>query len=80
MDVADQYIESILQQSCKLTRHRNGQMLELRDVQLHLERNLNVRIPGYTSDEVRTVRKNIPTPGHAGKIAAVNQAKASNKD
>jgi transcription initiation factor TFIID subunit 12 len=80
MDVADQFIESLLDRSCKLTRHRKGQMLELRDIQLHLERNLNIRIPGYTSDEVRTVRKNNPTPGHVGKLTAVNQSKSVNKE
>ena len=80
MEVADEFIDSVLQQSCKIARHRKGQMLEVRDVQLHLERNWNIRIPGYSSEEVRSVKKYNPTPAHAAKVGAVNQAKALTKD
>jgi len=80
MEVADEFIDSVLQQSCKIARHRKGQMLEVRDVQLHLERNWNIRIPGYSSEEVRSVKKYNPTPAHAAKVGAVNQAKAMTKD
>jgi transcription initiation factor TFIID subunit TAF12 len=80
MEVADEFIDSVLQQSCKIARHRKGQMLEVRDVQLHLERNWNIRIPGYSSEEVRSVKKYNPTPAHAAKVVAVNQSKAMTKD
>jgi transcription initiation factor TFIID subunit 12 len=80
MEVADEFIDSVLQQSCKIARHRKGQMLEVKDVQLHLERNWNIRIPGYSSEEVRNVKKYVPTLTHAGKAAAVNQAKAMTRD
>lgn len=80
MEVADEFIESVLQQSCKIARHRKGQMLEVRDVQLHLERNWNIRIPGYSSEEVRSVKKYNPTQGHVAKIGAVSQSKAMTKD
>jgi histone H3/H4 len=80
MEVADEFIDSVLQQSCKIARHRKGQMLEVKDVQLHLERNWNIRIPGYSSEEVRSVKKYNPAPGHVAKVGAVNQAKAMTKD
>jgi transcription initiation factor TFIID subunit 12 len=80
MEVADEFIDSVLQQSCKIARHRKGQMLEVRDVQLHLERNWNIRIPGYSSEEVRNVKKYTPTQGHIAKVNTVNQAKAMTKE
>ena len=80
MEVADEFIDSVLQQSCKIARHRKGQMLEVRDVQLHLERNWNIRIPGYSSEELRSVKKYNPTPAHAAKVGAVNQSKAMTKE
>jgi transcription initiation factor TFIID subunit 12 len=80
MEVADEFIDSVLQQSCKIARHRKGQMLEVKDVQLHLERNWNIRIPGYTRDEVKNVKKHIPTTAHAAKVTAVSQAKAMTRD
>ncbi|KAF8501069.1 hypothetical protein F5888DRAFT_1793403 [Russula emetica] len=40
LDIADEFIDS----------HRGGDTLEVRDLQLHLERNHNIRIPGFASD------------------------------
>ena len=56
--------------ACRLAKHRGGETLEVRDLQLHLgslsatdvssliyasitERNHNIRIPGFASDETR---------------------------
>jgi transcription initiation factor TFIID subunit 12 len=80
MEVADEVIDSVLQQSCKIARHRRGQMLEVRDVQLHLERNWNIRIPGYAAEDVKTAKKYNPTAAHTARLAAVNQAKAMQKE
>jgi len=38
MDVAEGFISSVIQESCELVHHRHGQMLEVRDLQLHLGR------------------------------------------
>ncbi|KAH8992823.1 hypothetical protein EDB86DRAFT_3079022 [Lactarius hatsudake] len=35
---------------CRLAKHRGGKILEVRDLQFHLGRNHNIRIPGYASD------------------------------
>ncbi|KAH9935726.1 uncharacterized protein B0H18DRAFT_1082409 [Fomitopsis serialis] len=43
LDIADEFIDS----------HRGGDTLEVKDLQLHLERNHNIRIPGFASDETR---------------------------
>jgi transcription initiation factor TFIID subunit 12 len=47
----------------------------VRDIQMVLERNYNIRIPGYASDEVRTVRRLVPAPGWTQKMNAVQAAK-----
>jgi transcription initiation factor TFIID subunit 12 len=49
--------------------------LDIRDVQLVLERNYGIRIPGYSLDEVRTVRKFQPAPGWQTKMQAVQAGK-----
>lgn len=77
MEVADEFIDSVLQQSCKIARHRKAQMLEVKDVQLNLEKNWNIRIPGYSTEEVRNLKKYNPTNAHATKVNAVSQAKAA---
>jgi len=53
LSIADEFIDSVTNFSCRLAKHRGGETLEVRDLQLHLERNHNIRIPGFASDETR---------------------------
>ncbi|KAF8735448.1 hypothetical protein AX14_002032 [Amanita brunnescens Koide BX004] len=53
LSIADEFIDSVTSFACRLARHRGGETLEVRDLQLHLERNHNIRIPGFASDETR---------------------------
>ena len=67
----------MISSACSLAKLRANPHLELRDVQLILERNYNIRVPGYASDEIRTVRKFAPAPGWTQKMGAVQAAKIS---
>jgi len=53
LSIADEFIDSVTNFGCRLAKHRGGDTLEVRDLQLHLERNHNIRIPGFASDETR---------------------------
>ncbi|KAF1829743.1 hypothetical protein BDW02DRAFT_560506 [Decorospora gaudefroyi] len=75
LQLADDFVDGVISNACKLSKLRDSPQLDIRDIQVILERNYNIRIPGYASDEVRTVRKIVPAPGWAAKMAAVNAAK-----
>ncbi|KAK9727788.1 Transcription initiation factor TFIID subunit 12 [Basidiobolus ranarum] len=76
LEVADEFIESVTNFACRLAKHRKSNTLEVKDLQLHLERNWNIRIPGFASDDIRSLRKpNIPA-SHQQKTNAINTAKA----
>ncbi|KZP22050.1 hypothetical protein FIBSPDRAFT_919412 [Athelia psychrophila] len=53
LSIADEFIDSVTNFGCRLAKHRQGDTLEVRDLQLHLERNHNIRIPGFAADETR---------------------------
>lgn len=53
LNIADEFVDSVTNFACRLARHRGADTLDVRDLQLHLERNHNIRIPGFASDETR---------------------------
>ena len=77
LNVADDFVDKVIVAACHLAKIRQSATLELRDIQLILERNYNIRVPGYASDELRTVRKIQPSQAWAQKLAAVQAAKVT---
>jgi transcription initiation factor TFIID subunit 12 len=82
LSMTDNFVDTVIQKACALAKLRQGQTLEVKDVQMVLERNYGIRIPGYSLDELRTVRKFQPAPGWVGKVQAVQAGKVmgGNKD
>lgn len=68
-------MDNVLHTACRLAKERGSKVLEIRDIQLVLERVYNIRIPGYTSEELRTVRRIQPNASWISKVHAVQAAK-----
>ena len=77
LDIADEFVDNVITAACRLAKTRSSASLELRDIQLILERNYNIRVPGYASDELRTVKKIQPTQAWTQKMSAVQAAKVT---
>ncbi|KAK5155302.1 hypothetical protein LTR04_005860 [Oleoguttula sp. CCFEE 6159] len=73
--MADDFVDNVITAACRLAKLRSSSTLDIHDIQLILERNYNIRVPGYASDEVRTARKFQPAPGWTQKMNAVQAAK-----
>ncbi|CAJ2508980.1 Uu.00g140060.m01.CDS01 [Anthostomella pinea] len=77
LNVADNFVDNVMHTACRLAKERGSKVLEIRDIQLVLERVYNIRIPGYTTDELRTVRKVQPSNNWIAKMSAIQAAKVT---
>uniref|UniRef100_A0A8C5QUH3 Transcription initiation factor TFIID subunit 12 n=1 Tax=Leptobrachium leishanense TaxID=445787 RepID=A0A8C5QUH3_9ANUR len=57
LQIADDFIESVVLAACQLARHRRSNTLEVKDVQLHLERQWNMWIPGFGMALIKKIQK-----------------------
>ncbi|XP_028674592.1 transcription initiation factor TFIID subunit 12 [Erpetoichthys calabaricus] len=73
LQIADDFIESVVTAACQLARHRKSNTLEVKDVQLHLERQWNMWIPGFGSDEIRPYKKACMTEAHKQRMALIRK-------
>ncbi|CCH44367.1 Transcription initiation factor TFIID subunit 12 [Wickerhamomyces ciferrii] len=76
LDLADEFVTNVTGFACRLAKHRKSENLDVKDVQLHLEKNWNIRIPGYSSDEIRSVRKWVPSNAHNQRIQGIGISKS----
>ncbi|OQD77319.1 hypothetical protein PENDEC_c003G06478 [Penicillium decumbens] len=77
LQMADDFVDDVITQACRLAKLRPSSSLEIRDIQLVLERNYNMRISGYSTDDLRTVKKPQPTQGWLQKMSAIQAAKVT---
>ena len=71
-------MEDLITSGCRLAKLRGATTLEARDCMVVLERQYNLRVPGFSTDEARVVKKSGPAQGWAHKVSAVQAAKLMN--
>ncbi|CAN8259875.1 unnamed protein product [Cochlearia groenlandica] len=73
-DIAEDFVESITTFGCSLAKHRKSDTLEAKDILLHVERNWNIKPPGFSSDEIKTFRKPLTTDIHKERLAVIKKS------
>lgn len=74
LQIADDFIENTVNAACLLAKHRKVTKVEVKDVQLHLERNWNMWIPGFGTDELRPYKRATVTEAHKQRLALIRKA------
>ncbi|XP_011862583.1 PREDICTED: transcription initiation factor TFIID subunit 12 [Vollenhovia emeryi] len=73
LQLADDFVETTVNAACLLAKHRHANTVEVKDVQLHLERNWNMWIPGFGTDEVRPYKRATVTEAHKQRLALIRK-------
>ncbi|XP_046849168.1 transcription initiation factor TFIID subunit 12-like isoform X1 [Xenia sp. Carnegie-2017] len=74
LQIADDFIESVVSASCQIAKHRQSNTLEARDIQMHLERNWNMWIPGYGTEDFKQSKKLGSTEAHKQRMALIRKS------
>lgn len=74
LQIADDFVENTINAACMFARHRNNARVEVKDVQLYLERNWNMWIPGFGTDELRPYKRATVTEAHKQRLALIRKA------
>ncbi|XP_028409626.1 transcription initiation factor TFIID subunit 12-like isoform X2 [Dendronephthya gigantea] len=74
LQIADDFIESVVNSSCQIAKHRKSNVLEVRDIQMHLERNWNMWVPGYGTEDFKQQKKLGSTEAHKQRLALIRKS------
>lgn len=75
-DLIEEFVANVTTFASRLAKHRKASHVEAKDVSVHLERNWNLRIPGFPGDEVSIVRRTVPSKSHTSKMDFINASKS----
>ena len=80
-DVAEDFVENVAAFACELVKHREGEQLEAKDLQLVLEKNWNMRLVGVADNlaDLKVIRKSGMTDGHKVRLADVRKSKLNHR-
>ena len=76
LDVADDFVDSVVAFACKLAAHRRSDTLEVKDIVLHLERAWDMVLPGFETEELREFKPPPEARAHKKRMADVRRALA----
>lgn len=73
LQIADDFVEDTVKSACAFAKHRKVSKIEVKDVQLHLERKWNMWIPGFGTDELRPYKRATVTEAHKQRLALIRK-------
>ncbi|KFM83097.1 Transcription initiation factor TFIID subunit 12, partial [Stegodyphus mimosarum] len=73
LQLAEEFIDDVVVTSCLLAKHRKSNILEVKDVQLSLEKNWNMCVPGFGCEELRPYKKSATTEAHKQRMALIRK-------
>ncbi|RWS18676.1 transcription initiation factor TFIID subunit 12-like protein [Leptotrombidium deliense] len=78
LTIADDFIDNLVTSACQLAKHRGSKTVDVKDIQLILEKNYNMLIPGFGSlplfHQFKHLYKKSPTTeAHKQRMALIKK-------
>ncbi|KAL9238030.1 hypothetical protein vseg_012509 [Gypsophila vaccaria] len=74
VEIADDFIDSVISFGCSLAKHRKSDTLEAKDILLHLDRTWNMTFPGFGGDEIKTCKKPVGNDMHKERLTVIKKS------
>jgi transcription initiation factor TFIID subunit 12 len=75
-DFYESFVENALSFGCEVAKKRRSQVLQARDISVHLERQWNIYVPGFEDTQLRPYRRPQPSEAHRQRQLAVRRSLA----
>lgn len=73
LQIVDDFVDDAVRSTSAYAKHRRVNKIEVRDLQLHLERKWNMWIPGFGTDELRPYKRAAITEAHKQRLALIRK-------
>lgn len=74
MKVLSDFVDEAVSSSCALAQHRKSNILEVKDLKMHLQKQWKIFVPGFSSEDLKTNRKTSSTEAHKQRQALIRKA------
>lgn len=76
-EVVESFIDEVTSFSCELAKHRKSNILEAKDVLLHLDHKWHITIPGFGGEEYKSYKRPAVSESHRQRLAVVRKSAAA---
>ncbi|XP_065163891.1 transcription initiation factor TFIID subunit 12 [Atheta coriaria] len=70
----DDFVDRVINGASMIAKHRHVKNIEVKDVQMFINRNYNMWAPGLGTDELRPYKRSLTTESHKQRLALIRKA------
>ncbi|CAH1972797.1 unnamed protein product [Acanthoscelides obtectus] len=73
LSYVDEFVDRVLNGASMIAKNRHANTIEVKDVQQFLNRNYNMWVPGFGTDELKPYKRSLTTEAHKQRLALIRK-------